>query len=123
MEANLTVSVDVKTLPRLIGHLIAEEELKFEPLSRKVAKAAYYMDEGKIFEAAEILNESLEGILSIERRLKQCDNLIKGLGDAIKGSNEEQNNSIQDIVQQAKDASQFSDFLSKMGSEEEDDDQ
>jgi hypothetical protein len=122
MEANVTISVNVDTLPRLIGHLISEEELKFEPLSRKVAKAAFNMEEGKIFESTQLLSEAMKSLSAIESRLRQCDMLIRGLGNALNGKPDETEDRAKNIVSQAQDISEFSSFLSKMGDQEENED-
>ena len=122
MEANVTISVEVDTLPRLISHLIAEEELRLEPLARRVARASHDMEQGRVFEATRVLEESLETLSSIEARLKQCNTLIKGMGNALNGQPDTQKSSTQDMIKQVQDMSKFSNFLSKMEDDEENED-
>ena len=127
MEANVTISVDVETIPRLIGHLLSEQELRFEPLTRKVSRACHMAEEGNIFEAKEMVTEARQTLLSIDARLQQCESLVKGMGDALAGppsqeGTEEDNNS-QTIDNQARNLKDFSAFLTKMTEQEEGDDE
>jgi hypothetical protein len=122
MEANITILVDVETMPRLIGHLLSEQELRIEPLTRKVARACHMAEEGSIFEAKEMITEARQTLLSIDTRLQQCETLVKGMGNALTAPEPQEEDSKSHIIEeQARNLKDFSTFLTKMTEQEEGD--
>lgn len=120
MEANLTVTVDVESVPRLIGHLLEEEENKLEDLSRKFSKAHHMAERGGVFGVVREIQQIRQTLSLIDGRLVQAENLCTGLAAGLSQQEEEQADSpTSNILEQAENVQKFSSFLEKM--EEEDD--
>lgn len=124
MEANLTITVDVEAVPRLIGHLLEEEENKLEDLSRKFSKAHHMAERGGVFGVVEVIQDIRRTLSLIDGRLNQAEHLCTGLAAGLstqegKASGAEQP---EDILKQAENVQKFSSFLERMEKDEMEED-
>ena len=121
MEANLTITVDVESVPRLVGHLLEEEENKLEDLSRKFSKAHHMAERGGVFGVVEVIQEIRRTLSLIDGRLNQAESLCTGLAAGL--SSQESPGSgnplPEDILEQAENVQKFSSFLERMEAEDE----
>ncbi len=125
MEANVNFVVELETIPRLIGHLLSEEELKLDPLTRLIAKAANSADNGNIIEAMKFLQEVRNALRIADSRIEQCETILIGATTPPRQEHQpsprETEKAAKDITPQAEELRGFSDFVSKMNTEPEKD--
>lgn len=121
MEANLTITVDVESVPRLIGHLLEEEENKLEDLSRKFSKAHHMAERGGVFGVVEVIQDIRRTLSIIDGRLNQAENLCTGLAEGISTQNTTapRDSTSNNILEQAENVQKFSSFLERMEEEDE----
>tara|TARA_B100001113_G_C20568183_1_gene387776 strand:+ start:91 stop:465 length:375 start_codon:yes stop_codon:yes gene_type:complete len=120
MEANLTITVDVESVPRLVSHLLEEEENKLEDLSKKFSKAHYMSEKGSVFPVVEEIQQIRQMLTLIDGRLRQAENLCTGLAAGLSQQETRQDGNVaSNILEQAQNVEKFSSFLEKMEEEDE----
>ena len=119
MEANLTITVDVESVPRLVSHLLEEEENKLEELSKKFSKAHYMSEKGSVFPVVEEIQQIRQLLALIDGRLRQAENLCTGLAAGLTQQEPQEATIASGILEQAENVEKFSSFLERMEEEED----